>query len=98
MAYMYKVGEGVPLDYATAVSWYRKAAEQGYDIAQINLGSMYEQGQGVPQDYIQAHMWFNLAAARNAFNTNRDRIAAKMMPAQIAEAPRRPMSPVGRAL
>jgi uncharacterized protein len=26
---MYANGQGVPQDYATAVSWYRKAAEQG---------------------------------------------------------------------
>ncbi len=56
---------------------------------------MYEQGQGVPQDYVQAHMWFNLAASRSPPGAdhakavkNRDILAAKMTPAQIAEAQR----------
>jgi uncharacterized protein len=31
---MYDKGRGVPQDYATAVSWYRKAAEQDYALAQ----------------------------------------------------------------
>jgi TPR repeat protein len=30
LALMYNNGEGVPQDYALAVEWYRKAAEQGY--------------------------------------------------------------------
>ena len=38
---MYGRGEGVPLDYAEAMRWYRKAAEQGIGSAQHNLGRMY---------------------------------------------------------
>lgn len=55
---------------------------------------MYASGRGVPQNYI-AHMWYNLAASR-AMDTaihdiaviNRDGVAAKMTPDQIAEAQR----------
>ena len=47
---MYRNGEGVPQDYAQAVKWYRKAAEQGYANAQFNLGLMYTKVEGVPQD------------------------------------------------
>ena len=36
---MYSQGKGVAQDYATAASWYRKAAEQGYASAQYNLGA-----------------------------------------------------------
>ena len=51
-------------------------------------------GDGVPQDYVQAHMWVNLAASRFAVSQvgreraikSRDLVAAKMTPAQIAEA------------
>ena len=43
---MYREAEGVPRDYAEAVKWYRKAAEQGYARAQHNLRLMYEKGQG----------------------------------------------------
>ena len=51
---------------------------------------MYDQGQGVPQDYIQAHMWFNLAGASGDADgiKERDAIAGKMTPDQIAEAQR----------
>jgi hypothetical protein len=97
--FMYANGEGVPQDYSMAVSWFSKAAEQRHAGAQYNLGIMYEQGWGVPQDYIQAHVWFKLAASRSdasdkelsekAINS-RDRIAARMTPAQIARRCRLP--------
>ena len=88
-------GQGFPQDYAQAVSWYGKAADQGNARAQNNLRVMYATGEGVPQDYIQAHMWWNLAASRYTDPTdradavkNRDLVAAKMTPAQIGEAQR----------
>ena len=49
-------------DYAQALVWYRKAADQGFATAQGGLGFMYENGQGVPQDYAQAAMWYRRAA------------------------------------
>ena len=51
---MYANGKGVPQDYAEAVKWYRRAAEQGDAYAQNNLGLMYANGKGVPQDYAEA--------------------------------------------
>ncbi len=93
LGFMYGEGLGVTQDYAEAVKWYRKAAEQGYARAQVVLGTMYELGRDVPHDHVQAHMWFNLAASRfppgeNRDNSvfNRDFVAAKMTPAQIAKA------------
>jgi hypothetical protein len=59
---MYANGEGVPQDYAEAAKWYRKAADQGYDVAQYNLGIMYDEGRGVPQDYAEAVKWYRKAA------------------------------------
>jgi TPR repeat protein len=84
----YAKGEGVPQDYAAAVSWYRKSADQGDSEAQNNLGNLYYMGQGVPQNYVSAYMWFNLAAAGGdkAWARHRDIVASKMTPAQIAEA------------
>jgi uncharacterized protein len=79
------------------MKWFRRAAGQGNAAAQNDLGLMYDRRQGVPQDYVQAHKWFSLAAARfPASKTgereqavrNRDRVAAKMTAAQIAEAQR----------
>ena len=67
---------------------YRVGAEKGNASAQFSLGFMYEKGQGVPQDYVQAYMWFNLAAAQSTKGAAewREHIAARMTPAQIAEA------------
>jgi hypothetical protein len=61
---LYDQGRGVPKDYSLAAQWYRKAAEQGNDSAQFNLGMDYETGQGVPQDYGQAVQWYRKAAAQ----------------------------------
>ncbi len=87
---MYDNGQGVLRDYAEAVKWYRKAAEQGNAKAQNNLGLMHEEGRGVPQDYVQAHMWYNLAGAQGGQQAakNRDLVAKLMTPAQTAEAQR----------
>jgi uncharacterized protein len=58
----YYTGTGKPQDYAEAVKWYRKAADQGHGMAQNNLGVMYSKGQGVPQDYAEAVDWYRKAA------------------------------------
>jgi uncharacterized protein len=44
----------VPQSYAEALTWYRKAADQGDADGQLSLGSMYRFGQGVPRDYAEA--------------------------------------------
>ena len=87
---MYNYGRGVRKDYAAAVNWYRKAADQGYAKAQSSLGGSYANGLGVGQDYVQAHMWLSLAAAQGnrAAGKNRDMMAKRMTPAQLAEAQR----------
>ena len=85
---MYEEGIGVPQDYAEALHWYRKAAEQGDANAQINLGFMYNNGRGVPQNLVQAYMWYKLSAdqGNEMALQNLNRTATKMTPAQIAEA------------
>jgi TPR repeat protein len=64
IARMYAEGRGVPRNDATAVAWYRKAAEH-YGPAQVGLGFMYEKGRGVPQDYATAVSWYRKAADNN---------------------------------
>ncbi len=49
-------------DYPSAVTAFRKAAEQGIALAQYNLGIMYDKGLGVKQDYQQAVSWYHKAA------------------------------------
>jgi TPR repeat protein len=97
LAVAYAEGHGVPQDYAEAVTWYRRAASQNHAQAQYNLGLLYARGEGVAQDNVSAHMWFNLAAAafpasdissRSLAGRNRDLLARKMTPEQIAEAQR----------
>ena len=88
LGWMYREGHGAPQDYKEAMKWYRLVAEQGEADAQFNLGVMYVKGRGVPQDYVQAHLWYTLAAAQGHENAikNRDIIANKMSPAQLAQA------------
>ena len=45
---------GAAPDYAAAATWYRKAAEQGYPRALMNLGLLYERGLGVEKDLAKA--------------------------------------------
>lgn len=82
-------------DYAKALRLWRPLADKGDAVSQRNLGIMYLNGRGVPQDYVLARMWCNLAASRfdasqkegrEGAVKHRDRIAAKVTPAQIAEA------------
>jgi TPR repeat protein len=67
-----------------------RMAAAGDARAQSNLGLMYGNGTGVAQDYVQAHKWFNLGATSGDTSAvkNRDLVASKMTPAQIAEAQR----------
>ena len=70
---MYAKGEGVPQNYAEAVKWVRRAAEQGNAAAQFNLGLAHYMGQGVPQNDVEAaKLWRSaaeqgLAEAQNNF-------------------------------
>jgi TPR repeat protein len=54
---------------AEAVSWYRKAAEQGYPAAEYDLGRMQADGRGVPgvdaeKSATEAEAWFRRAAEK----------------------------------
>lgn len=61
---MYATGTGVERDFAKAMEWYLKAAEQGSGMAMANLANMYFQGEGVPRDAAKAAEW-NLKAAEH---------------------------------
>lgn len=50
-------------DYAEAVKWYRKAADQGYPEAQESLSGMYLRGEGITKDLVEAYFWSMLAGA-----------------------------------
>ena len=93
---IYADGRGLKRDVAEAGKWFLRSAEQGNAQAQYNLGAMYETGRGVARDMVEAHKWFNLAAANFSIGwdradaiVSRDRVAALLTPAQLAEAHKR---------
>jgi uncharacterized protein len=92
---LYDNGTGVQQDYAKAVEWYTKAAEQGMPRAQFNLGSMYAGGQGVPVNFAEAYYWLALAAdiwsgARQQDAVNaRDMVAARLSASDLSSAQER---------
>jgi TPR repeat protein len=65
LAQCYYDGVGVKQDYAKAVNWCRKAAEQGDSDAQYSLGYCYENGEGVKPDAGEAAGWYRKAAEQN---------------------------------
>lgn len=88
LGYLYKKGDGVPLNYAEAMKWYRLAAEQGNVTAQAMLGTMYASRIGFPDEPVTSYMWWNLAAAQGHKDAAkwRDDVAKVMTLEQIAEA------------
>ena len=61
---MHARGELGRRDPATAIHWYRQAAELGYAPAQNNLGVLLAAGDGAPRDEAAAAHWYQLAAAQ----------------------------------
>jgi TPR repeat protein len=57
-------GRSIPQNWATAVKWWRKAAEAEELIAQWYMGQCYYYGRGVDRDVAQAMLWFRKAAAQ----------------------------------
>ena len=51
-------------DYSLAMTWFRKAADQGSAAAQTNVGWLYQNGWGVKQDYAEAAIWYRKAAEK----------------------------------
>lgn len=49
-------------NYAEAVKWYHKAAENEHALAQCFLGYYYEKGEGVTKDLTKAVKWYHKAA------------------------------------
>lgn len=53
---------GVTKNAEIAVEWYRKAAEQGFSVAQYNLAVCLENGEGCREDSVEAVEWYRKAA------------------------------------
>ena len=52
----------IKVDYAQAVYWFKKSAEQNYADAQVMIGYCYGNGKGVQEDDKQAVYWYKKAA------------------------------------
>ena len=89
----YQKGRGVAASLAEAARWYRRAAD-GDDIrAQYLLAQLYFDGRGVDRDFSSAYVWYSIAAGQAPLADNRlgllelrNIAAARMTPAQLAEA------------
>ncbi len=61
-ALLYQDGE-----FAEAIEWYKRAAEDGNSEAQYRVGIAYADGQGVTADANEARKWLKLAAKQDHF-------------------------------
>ena len=62
LAYCYHYGDGVPVNYKEAVSWWTRVAEQGNMYGQYNLAVCYENGEGCSKNLYLARQWYQKAA------------------------------------
>jgi TPR repeat protein len=77
-------------DLVEAVTWYRKAAEQGHAEAQFNLGVCYVKGKGVVKDLNVAYAYWSVAGITNEeARNNLARIERQMSADQIADGKKR---------
>lgn len=65
----YYHGEHIKQDYAQALSWFEKAAEQEVPGAVNMVGVMYSSGKGVPEDDEVATSWYKKGAQLGDFNS-----------------------------
>lgn len=59
-------GEKRDQEYLEAAKWFRKAAKQGYALAQFYMGKIYDYGLGVPRDGFEAAKWYRKAAEKGS--------------------------------
>ena len=65
LAYLYSYGLHVARNYEKAVNLLRKAASNGFSLAQFNLGICYENGWGVKKNRYEAEFFYKKAADQN---------------------------------
>ena len=83
------VAADAPEEKRDQIRLYRRAAEQGFESAQFQLGLHYFLGDGVPQDDIEAYKWFELTLQKNGREkmkalAYRARLMARMTAEQFA--------------
>src|SRR6185295_5186835 len=89
----YRDGKGVEKDYAEAVKWFRKAAEQGHLAAQESLGACYANGRATIaiEDAVDAYQYVKLAEEKGYEGATKTAavIEALLSHAEFREAERR---------
>ena len=65
------MGLGVKINLSKAVYWFEKAANQGFDNSQYELGLMYATGKGVIQNYQNAIFYWQQAATQGNENAKK---------------------------
>jgi localization factor PodJL len=55
-------GKGTSQNFAEAVKWYQRSAQQGFAQAQYRLGTLFERGLGQKADLQRARIWYKRAA------------------------------------
>jgi hypothetical protein len=76
LAVIHQYGDGVALDYAKAMQWYRVAADKGDKVSQFQIGLMYQTGQGVAADKEEAHRWFTAHRKHHMHHLHTPQMAA----------------------
>lgn len=91
LASLHVEGVGMRQDYILAAKLFRRAADQGHMVAQLNLGDYYAQGRGVPRNLVSAWVWLSLAARQGSTwsMVRRDKIATQMNDAALRQAAQR---------
>lgn len=74
VADFYREGKIVERDYAEALRWARKAADQNYNLAQYLVAGFYSEGWGVEKNDAEAFKWF-LKAAYNGLDMAQESVA-----------------------
>ena len=84
LAYLLRVGKGVPRDASAAARWYYQAALHGDATAQSALCAMHLVGEGVHRDYQTAFFWCELSIDRGETSgvAFRDRALRRLTTAQ----------------
>lgn len=75
---------GLQKDQQEAIAWYTKAADQGYPLAQLQLGYCYKDGVGVPPSAAAAEIW-GYKVAENEEATSDEKADAYYLLGQLYE-------------
>lgn len=86
LAVIHQHDDGVPVDYAKALHWYRQAAERGDTASQLQIGLMYQTGQGVKADAAAAQHWFTMHRREHLHHSHAPQMAAWREQAQTLAA------------